>query len=1439
MFLNVFKHIPKVSRQVSTKKYPPIHSFLSQSTQTYSRLTANRIKNLNYSPTLRPLLSHSNLMNAHNGVFDLTRSFSSVPNRPRGLVADTPDKDACGTGIYWKRSGDSTRLVVNQVLNMVKGMEHRGAVGIDHKTGDGAGVLFYGADQFFSHVFKQELTPGDYAVCSVYLHDTDFVSLEVSGSSPFMAYLNTILNKEGLTSDDVRKVPINESFLGYIARENNVSPYQVLIKKPDDLSQQDFEKKLVLARTKIDNHFRDTVTPNSIVSMSSYYVGYKALTVEHDYPDFFLDFKDEQFMAYAAVPHTRFSTNTLSTFENVQPFAKLANNGECNNIEQVIRFLKYDPIVKSVFGEQLSVDGCSDSNVMSKYMDVLHLLGFGIEDIVYSTIQPIDVDGSHYRSQYFNLFGMPFEGPNASIVMQDDQIVICRDKNGFRPQRGFIDDDTFFSGSEIGPCRFSGRPFDLGPAEPLLLDLQSGDVRSLKQDQDSFFELQMNQLSRLDLNNIPLQPITFDAEVLELKKLQAGWNKEVDDHFMQPLYHDGAGMLLSMGDQGPIESLVSGSFNDIGNYFKAKFSQVTNPALAKREERAYMSTKTFIGKKPEFKDLKKELVSGLLLDTPILSNQDMVALQQSKDVTCRVIDMGISVLDIEDHAKQRIQDIIQDAVDQVKKGSSVLILSDLKLDKDEIPLSPVLVSSMLNDALIEQGLRRQVSIVLETSQLLKGRDMAQAISIGGCDAVNPYLAYINDPKWELSDREFLEKAQSYTRMVTEDVLGFMARMGISTMSAYRGIKGFTAYGIDDELAQLFGVNDLVGGLSFHELITISKTNFVLPLKEGIGKYNWQGQESRTKIWGAGITNLLIKSVRQDDADAFLDMERKVELLRKGQPRGWFRLRSPQTWNDKTPLPVCILGGGAAGFYQAQSLLELPFKMKIDIIERKHVNNFGLVGDGIAPDHESTKRQALVLRDILEDPENNVSYYGGIEIGQRVKIGDLRKMYPCIIDCRGASKDRQLGIDGEHLPNVISASQVYTAYNGEFDPFNKNDWPLNTKGKNAYLGVIGSGNVAADLARIFMKDPDELEDTAINPAFLDCLRREGPSITNIFYYGHPYNSKIGLKELGELDQLDGVQLSSIYDESLFIDDTLSSDQQQILNFFSKIKDNVSLTADDKRINFYFQLSPQRFETSSRNVAAYFEHMNGQELLFRAKNFITAIGKEPEHDDNELTYKSGWAVGEGGTLKLARDSAETTANQIKEDYYSGQFHLKPGVPYEFPWQLRSSVNKDDFLNIQDYITDGHSLRTVADFRKARHYRRVEPVIEQSVSLEAIPVSEPVSTGVSAMPDRVILVQDGETFDLGTSEQSILDKSKELKSDLIEHECDGELTCGTCAIELVDGDKKVDNPKLNKAILKANNFDPSRHVLSCDHTVKSQLGTVWKVPSRSYGTFFGGNN
>jgi len=681
----------------------------------------------------------------------------------------------------------------------------------------------------------------------------------------------------------------------------------------------------------------------------------------------------------------------------------------------------------------------------------------------------------------------------------------------------------------------------------------------------------------------------------------------------------------------------------------------------------------------------------------------------------------------------------------------------------------------------------------------------------------------------------------------------MARMGISTVSAYRGCKGFTAIGLDPEVAALYGVQSTLGGLSLQDVSRILLTNHRFVLEEGLGKYEWVDQEPRKPIWNTRITNAVVKAGRGTDPSLlWADIEKQANILKSGWPRGWCKLRPSRAWSLENPLVVCILGGGAAGFFQAQELLATSLPVRVVIIERQHVNKFGLLGDGIAPDHAGTKRSGAILRELYEDPR--VKYYGGIEIGRRVTVDMLREKYPVIVDCRGASQDVRLGVAGEHVTGVLPASRVYAAYNNEFDPMGRQDWPFMIKSKNPVLGIVGGGNVAADIARIFVKDPDELASTGINPVFLDYLRFEGPHVVRIFVRSDPWKVKMSLKELRELKDT-GVWMSASFSPPEAADGvggtgdhlaSLSLQERELYDFFAAIKDRRRQARDAKRVYFHFQVSPTSFRQIGAEVEATLaSRTTGETYQYRASNFVTALGKEKPPALGGGVYVAGWATGKGGTLKLAEESAASSTRRIETDFYSGRFDSHMGDPKrDEPWQLRA-VSNEEALAILRWLDAGRELRTVSDFRAAKQWaegtRGTTTVsgggddvvgVAAAVSGDATQgaaggMSASDAVAGAAVPQgsstgpTIVLPTDAPgaagTVLGSTAEQTLLTALRAQLPDAVpDAECDGELTCGTCFLRVLREDpaSPIERTRKEIALLKANNVDPKTHLLSCTH-------------------------
>lgn len=1356
------------------------------------------------------------------------------------IYNQTQHKDACGTGALIRRDGTSTREITLGVLAMLKQMMHRGAKGRDQETGDGCGVAWYGLHDFFKEQFSLPLQKNHFAVLPIHYGEDE------NEQAAIMQILQQFLQDEGLSIAAKRDVQTARNMLGVFGRKHEKVIRQYLVLKPETFNVDAFEKALMAMRLRFELSMQLAekkqtyqVRPH-LFSASPYYVIYKSMIKEDRFANYFIDFTLDSFKTSAGVPHSRFATNTLPVMKNIQPLPELANNGENNASNLIPRFFSSYPEIRQWLQlEQIDLSGFSDSHLMSLYITVLRLTGYSIEEVIASTTQPYDPN-EKTSSTYNNLFApLSFEGPNASIYI-NEKIAASVDINAFRPADCLINEEVVYIGSEY-TLPLKGEAFALRPGIPLMNDITQIPITPYEYQVDenllAFQKQQFAQLKKLDtpilLKDLAMVPL-IDDEELSARRLRAGWTSELYTEILQSLFTEGKVKLQSMADQGPVEKLA-GKYKEFGNFFKGKFSEVTNPSLAKREELDYMSTQVFVGAKPHFTSFLSSTVHGFYLESPVVDNDELNNLIHHFIHQHQVISFTFN-FEFENlsEALERIQ---QKCVEAVLNGVQLLILSDVDQDDLQVPIHGNF-AKVIDKALRMAGIRHQVTLVLSLAGLLTGRDATQAISLASVDVINPYLAFIPDAEQKQDLEKFTNECANYKKAITHEILSFQARMGISTVLGYKGLSGFVGIGLSQEVADLLEVPNEFGNLSMLDIEQMFISNY-FGRTANLGKYQRQGSKARHKIWDpVHITPLAIKVATESNHEIrkenYKELARKIDALERVTPRDMLYLAEPHNWNKLNPMPVCIIGGGAAGFFQADKLFESGLPVRITIIEKNPINKFGLVGDGIAPDHPDIKNQAKILQEILKD--DRVSYYGGIEIGKDVSYEELQKLYPCIIDCRGAAKDITLNVPGEtEAIGVIPASRIYTAYNSDF--FSEDHWPLATSGMSNTITIVGSGNVAADLARILLKEVDTLADTKINPLFLKKLAKEGPSIINIIARSKPQDSKMGIIELNELKDLPGVQLCAhfIADSDL---SNISKQQKEHLDFFLAINNRKDITPGMKQIHFYFEMNALKFEPLGNDIKAFFvnhgaykgstENFADQHKpttrAFTCNKVIVAIGRTPLSLPIEKVYASGWAVGKGGTLSVAKKSAEETAQQILNDFkknlflptaYSIRKRSKPTH-----WQLKCSIDKIAFLNIIHYLEAGHRINTQADFHEAKHFSQMHRSMSAPV-LNA-PMPSIVKNTIPKDPDGDILVikKDGERVKIPRSTTGNLLEVLKAANAAPDHRCDGQGICGQCVLE-VNGDpvRPIKQSKEEVALLSVQKRRKGENILSCFHFLRSQ--------------------
>ena len=292
------------------------------------------------------------------------------------------------------------------------------------------------------------------------------------------------------------------------------------------------------------------------------------------------------------------------------------------------------------------------------------------------------------------------------------------------------------------------------------------------------------------------------------------------------------------------------------------------------------------------------------------------------------------------------------------------------------------------------------------------------------------------------------------------------------------------------------------------------------------------------------------------------------------------------------LNVAVVGSGPSGLYAADALvkqaakLDPPVTVQVDVIDRLPTP-YGLVRYGVAPDHPSIKSIAEVLRKVLEHPQ--VRFLGGVHLGDHMTREDLLASYDAVIYATGAMRDRRMGIEGEDLSGSHAATQFVNWYSGHPD-MDPGAFKLDAES----VAVIGVGNVAVDVARILIRDPDELARTDISQPVLDALMASNVREVHVIGRRGPAQAKFTTKELRELGELTGVDIAVPGPEADLATFDACGEGGKLAESDRRVRGNLAVIDDwaarcpdwsarqinDRWLNVRFWLRPVRIEGNGR-------------------------------------------------------------------------------------------------------------------------------------------------------------------------------------------------------------------------------------------------------------------
>ncbi len=863
----------------------------------------------------------------------------------QGLYDPAFEHDACGIGFVANLHGTPSHEIIQRGLQVLVNLTHRGAAGSDPETGDGAGILMQIPHRFMLDVCAREgirlPEPGEYGVGMMFLPRDD------AERAAAEALIEATIEQEGQRLLGWRDVPVRPEHIGVNARAVMPVIRQVFILRGAGLDVDAFERKLFVIRKLIENELiiaRKGMLDFHVPSLSARTLCYKGLLLAYQIRQFFPDLADPAMESGLALVHQRDSTNTWPTWDLAQPFRYLCHNGEINTVRGNHNWMRARQAIleSDVWGDDLEklfpiiTPDMSDSAQIGQALEFLVLSGRDLAHAMMMLIpeawdrDPLMPPDKRAFYQYHQCLMEPWDGP-ASIAFTDGvRVGGVLDRNGLRPSRFWVTKDDFIVlASEAGvlpidpqDVRQKGR---LQPGRMLLIDTEQGRIipdEELKHDyagRQPYGDWISTHLVKLhDLPDPRHERGAVDGESDPLRRQQMfGYTLEDPRILLAPMLSGGSEAIGSMGNDTPIAAL-SDRPSLLYSYFKQVFAQVTNPAIDSIREESVMSLMSTVGAHRNLLDPTPEHARMLELDQPILTDEELEQIRQSDHPSIRSATLS-SVFEnrapLGDSLRDALDQLRNDAVEAVRGGANVLILSDREAGPGKLPIPSLLAVSGVHHHLIREGLRMQSSLIAETGEAREVHHYAVLLGFG-VHAVNPYLALetigamVNDGSFTPPDLDHAKATANYVKAVGKGLLKVFAKMGISTLHSYRGAQIFEAVGISREVVDEFFTHcaTRIGGITLETIAEEARRRhaYAYPddgerhteLDVG-GDYQWRRDGERHLLNPSTIHKVQL-AARRDDYGAYQEYAREINE----QSRELYTIRGLLRFKkDREPVPI--------------------------------------------------------------------------------------------------------------------------------------------------------------------------------------------------------------------------------------------------------------------------------------------------------------------------------------------------------------------------------------------------------------------------------------------------------------------------------------------------------------------------------------------------------
>ncbi len=833
----------------------------------------------------------------------------------QGLYDPEQEKDACGVGFIAHIKGVPSHQNVLDADTILRNMDHRGACGCEPNTGDGSGILCGSPHKFLRKVAKRDLgvelpEPGRFAAGLVFLPQ------DVDEREECKRTIESLIAEAGQTLIGWRDVPqmTDLADVGPTARRSEPMIEQIFVGAADGLEGDAFDRSLYLIHKQASHRLRGSDKLKQalmfyICSLSTKVIIYKGMLTPAQVLPYFPDLRDEDFETHLAMVHSRFSTNTFPSWDRAQPLRFMSHNGEINTLRGNKNWMRArEGSAKSeLFGDKLPKlfpvvePHCSDSGTFDNVLEFLLMNGRTLQEAIMMMVpeawQKHETMPEEKRAfyEYFSCLMEPWDGP-ASIAFTDGQYIgATLDRNGLRPSRYYIThDDRVIMASEVGVLpvepelvKEKGR---LQPGKMFLVDFKRGrlipdeELKSEFARKKPYAEWLKEQRIRLSDLHPESEPHGFESETL-LPRMQAfGYTSETMNFMLRPLVEQLRDPVGSMGNDSALACL-SDKPRMIYDYFKQLFAQVTNPAIDSIREEVIMSLECYIGPEQNLLDATPEHCHRLLVDHPILTNEEIAALKHVnyEGWNSRVIDITFDRSEGKAGLQKTLDRISAEAEAAADDGIQLVVLTDRAVSHDRVPVSALLAVGAVHHHLVTHAKRTRIGLLIETGEAREVHHHCLLIGYGA-DAINPYLAF--ESLWQARRDGLMDPSldddkvvAGYRKGVAKGMLKVMAKMGISTLQSYKGAQIFEALGLKDEVINkcFVGTASRVQGVSFdviaeetlrrHQLGFPEKPDDQLRQLPNLGEFHWRA-EGEKHAWSPQSISSLQMAARNNDEDAY-------------------------------------------------------------------------------------------------------------------------------------------------------------------------------------------------------------------------------------------------------------------------------------------------------------------------------------------------------------------------------------------------------------------------------------------------------------------------------------------------------------------------------------------------------------------------------------------